>query len=68
MPLLYFSKMTNWEKHILTEEWFENCSKLEHTELPSVACYSIKDFTVSEFEKIMTMPFERALQLYFPNI
>jgi len=68
MPLLYFSRMTNWEKHILTEEWFQNSTKPEYKDLPSVACYSIKDFTVSEFEKIMTIPFERALHIYFPNI
>lgn len=68
MPSLYFTKFTDWDKHVLTEEWFNNANQPDRLNVKPIGAYQIRDFAESEFNRIMTLPFNQVLDQYFPNI
>lgn len=68
MATLYFTKFADGEKQILTQQWFESANDVERIKVKPIWVYQLRDFSVSEFERIMNIPFKDALDQYFPNI
>lgn len=68
MPTLYFTKFADGDKHVLTEQWFNNANSPEMLATKPIWAFQLRDFTESEFEKIMGIPFKQVLDQYFPNI
>lgn len=65
---LYFTKFENWEKQILTEIGWWHVNEPEALKVRPIAAYQLRDFTLAEFQKIMDIPFQEAIDIYFPNI
>ena len=65
---LYFTRFSNWEKHILTQKGWTEANKPESVSLRPIDAYQVRNFTVCEFQRIMEMPFKKAIDVYFPNI
>lgn len=65
---LYFTKFSNWEKHILTQIGWEHANEPEVLKIRPIDAYQIKDYTNEEYMRIMEIPFKQVLDSYFPNI
>lgn len=65
---LYFTKFSNWEKHILTQIGWEHANEPEVLKIRPIDAYQIKDFVYEEYQKIMDIPYRQVVDAYFPNI